>query len=294
MATNVWHMLRDALTEVGELHENVATGGSATTVVDSKLAGSDDDWNNGTVIITRDSAGAAAAPEGEFALVTDYASGTGTITVAASALSAAPASGDNYGVATNYYPMVQVVRAINRGLQMMGDIPQVDLATLTTASNQTEYAASLAWKRHPPFRIDMQGKLSDTNDYKWHKMSDWEYTPATAGNTGLIILPQLVTGRLLRIWFEDAHAAVNDFDDVIYEGFFPEMVLRETVYNLLLWKNGETGGADASVINMLNNAEEKREEVKRETSVWKPPRHSKLMILGNKINRDQFTYPDPP
>ena len=49
--------------ELGQSKGGPATGGSTTTVVDSGLLGSDDDWNGGMVMVVKDGTGAAAAPK---------------------------------------------------------------------------------------------------------------------------------------------------------------------------------------------------------------------------------------
>ncbi len=294
MALTVGDVVRDALTQIGQLNEGVATGGSTSTVVDSGLGGSDDDWNGGTVMITRDAGGAGAAPEGEFAIVTDYTASTGTITCASNSFTQAPAAGDIYGVATSYFPLRQVIRALNLALQSLGDIPQVDTTTLDTATAQTEYTYAVAWKRNPPIRVDIQTKTGDADDNRWVEISKgaWQYVPATAGSTGLLVFQgQLPTSRDLRIWYEDKHAVVNNHDDVIYEGFHPELVLWETIYQLLMWQNGRLSGSDEAIIQQLNNASQKRNEMRNLHKVWRPKRKQGLLILTKYVDRNEFVTP---
>jgi hypothetical protein len=128
-------IVEGTLRKLGALQVNVATGGTTTTIVDSDLGGSDDDFNGGTAIIIRDSAGAGAAPENEFSEVTDYATGTGTLTV--NTLTVAPASGDVYGVSTGKdYPHYQVIASpcniwaiIRRWIQLRWILPVTKQST---------------------------------------------------------------------------------------------------------------------------------------------------------------------
>lgn len=279
MAFTLGDAVRDVLTELGQLSEGVATGGSTSSVVDSGLGGSNDDWNGGTVLISHDAAG--AAPEGQFAIVTDYAADTGTLSCATDSFTVAPAAGDVYGVCTVYYPLRQIIRSINRALMSLGDIPQVDTTTLTTAAGQTEYTASVAWKRRPPFRVDIQTN-SDSDDNAWNTLYDWEYVPATAGTTGKIILKgQPSSGYYLRIWFADRHSAVNTYSDVIYEGLPPELVVWKSLYHALIWQHGRSQGEDAAVAQMLNKAEQMLLRLETLSPVWYPSRKPKLMIVGD-------------
>jgi hypothetical protein len=177
----------------------------------------------------------------------------------------------------------------------LGDYPQIDTTTLDTASNQTEYAAAVNWKRRPPYRIDIQGKTTDANDNKWRKIERgrWEYVPAAPGSTGLIIFNfQPTASRDLRVWFQDKHPEVAVYNSAIYEGFHPELIIWQAVYELLLWKNGQQPGDDR-IVAQLNNAETKRIEMYARHRIWKPKRDSKLLILGRTTETDKFTYPGP-
>lgn len=295
MATTVTNILESSLTKLGQLRVSAATGGSTTTVVDSNLGGTESDFVGGSLIILRDVGGAGSAPEGQFSEITAYSGSSGTFSI--DTLTTGPVAKDIYGHSTgNDYPHYRMLRCINDALQAIGDFPQVDTTTLDTANNKTEYAAAVAWKRQPPYQIDIQGKTTDSNDNKWREINRglWEYVPAAAGTEGLIIFTfQPSSSRDLRIWFKDKHPAVHNYSDVIYEGFHPELVVWETVYQALLWKIGQQPG-DANIIVQLNNAENKRVEMAAIHTPWKPKRKSKLLILSRATVQDQFSYPDPP
>lgn len=295
MATTVSNILQGALRKLGQLQVHAVTGGSTTTVVDSDLGGTLNDFVGGSLIIVRDVGGVGALPESEFSEITSYSSGTGTLT--GGTFTTSPVALDIYGISNGEdYPHYQMLQCINDALQSIGDFPQVDTTTLDTVNNKTEYAAAVAWKRQPPYRIDIQGKTTDDNDNKWREINRglWEYVPAAPKSAGLIIFKfQPSSSRDLRIWFKDKHPAVHLYSDVIYEGFHPELVVWETVYQALVWKLGQQPG-DANIIAQLNNAENKRVEMAAIHTVWKPKRKSKLLVLSRATVQDQFSYPDPP
>jgi hypothetical protein len=294
MAFVVGDAVRDIFTELGQFNESIATGGSTVTIVDSALGGSDDDWNGGTVMVTLDGGTVPlAAPAGQFAPVSDYVATGGTISVAtANAFTTAPAAGDSYAVATSYYPLAQVLRGLNRALMSLGDVPQVDTTSLDTASSKTEYTYALAWKRRPPYRVDIQTSTA-TDDFEWATIENWEYVPATAGTTGLLVLPHLPVSKDIRVWFKDRHATVHDYDDVIYEGFQPELVVWKSLYHVLIWQHGRSQGTDASVVQMLNKAEQQLTKLETLNPVWSPKRRSKLLILRSARDRDSLEDPAP-
>lgn len=292
MGFTVGDAVRDVLTELGQFNESIATGGSTVTVVDSALGGSDDDWNGGTVIVTWDAAG--VAPQGQFAPVSDYTASGGTVSIAtANAFTAAPAAGDKYAVATSYYPLQQILRSINRALMSLGDVPQVDITSLETSASKTEYTYALAWKRRPPYRVDLQTRTT-ANDFQWETTDLWEYIPATAGSTGLLVFRfQPPVTKDVRVWFKDRHAAVNDYDDVIYEGFQPELVVWKSIYHMLIWQQGRSGGTDPSIAQMLNKAEQQLGKLEALNPIWLPKRRPRLMILGSRRDQDNLQDPDP-
>ncbi|GAG03711.1 unnamed protein product, partial [marine sediment metagenome] len=79
-APNLNDILLNLFDELGELKYGVATGGSVTTLADTGILGSDDDWNQGTVFVVEAD---GEAPEGEFAEVTDYTTADGVLTFVA-------------------------------------------------------------------------------------------------------------------------------------------------------------------------------------------------------------------
>ena len=294
--TTLSDILRSSLVKLGNMEVFTATNGSTTTIVDSDLGGTDADKVRGTMMVLANADSAGAAPENEFAEVTGYTASTGTMTGAASSFTVAPAAGDTYGISNGKdYPHQQMIRSVNDALQSLGDIPKVDTTTLDTAANQTEYAYALAWKRQPPYRVDLQMVTTDADDNKWKELNPglWYYVPADAGSTGLLVFNfNPVAERGLRVWYRGPHDAVVDYNDVIYEGFHPELVVWQTVYEALLWKMGQQPG-DENIIAQLNNAENKRIEMTATHTVWKPKNKSRLLILGRADVEDRFTYPGP-
>ena len=289
--TTLSDIMEDVLFELGDFKLNVATGGTTSTIVDSDLGGNDNDWNEGTAIITYDAGGAAAAPESQFAEVTDYVASTGTLTLG-TALTVACAAGDEFMVSSAKFPHREVIKAINRALQSLGDIPKVDTTTLDTASSQTEYACAVAWKRSPPYRIDIQQVTTDANDNQWRIVRDWYYVPADAGSTGLIIFrDQLTPSRDLRVWYRGLHDAVRTYSGTIYEGFHPELVVWESVYHIYRWKVSQ---GDDMYLELMKDANEQRQEMRALHPVWKPKREPKLLIVKpySQLHEDEMTVPN--
>ena len=293
MAYDLQELLVDVYQDLGQLTVSTATGGSTTTIIDTKQIGEhgDDSWKDGAAFLVRDTGG--AAPEGEMAFITDYTDSTGTFTSAASAWSASPASGDTFGFVNNFYPFHSMIEIANRALASLGEIPLVDTTTLDSATNQTEYTYAIAWKRSPPYRVDIQGRTNDANDNQWRRIRDWEYVPATAGSTALIVLPQLPTTRDIRIWYRGIHPVLSAATSTLYEGFSQDLIIAVVTEAALRWQNSRLQGGDDFLLQRWNDAKDVLEDAMAKYKMWKPPPQSKIFVLGDVVERDQFTFPDP-
>jgi hypothetical protein len=294
MSYKLSSLLVDLYAELGQLTVSTVSGTSSTsTIVDDKQANKhgDEDSVSWAAFIIESTDG--AAPDGEMALVTSYTDSTGTFTSAATSWTVAPAAGDVYGFTNDFYPYYDMIRAVNRALKSLGEIPLTDTTTLDTAASQTEYPYALAWKRSPPIRVDLQTRTTDANDNMWRELMDWEYIPATAGSTGLLVLPQLPSARGLRIWYNGVHPNLNTYEDAVYEGFPDQLVLAAAVEKALIWQNSRMMGGDDFLLQRLNDARVDLQIARASYKPWQPVSRPRLLITGNVVEGDRFTYPDP-
>ena len=286
-------LLIDVYAELGQLTVSTATSaGTTSTIVDSKQANQhgDEDSIMWSAFIIEDAGGESAAPEGEMALVTSYTDSTGTFTSPASSWTVAPATGDVFAWANDFYPYYDMIRAANRALKALGEIPLVDTTTLDTASSQTEYAVATTWKRNPPYRVDIETR-EDTNDNQWMQIYDWEYIPATAGSTGLLVLPQLPASKDLRVWYDGVHPILNTYEDAVYEGFPDQLVLAACVEKALVWQNSRLQGGDEFLLQRLNDARQDLAIARASYQPWKPRRRPSMLILGQVTDKNQLATP---
>jgi hypothetical protein len=298
MPLQIWKVLRDALMRTGNLGVDLATGGSTTTIVSGNLDPEnqeDDAYKGGLAIILRDSAGANAAPEGEFSRISGFVADTGTFTV--STLSAAVASGDQFGYTSPQFPLQDMLVLLNNALEDLGDMPLVDTTTLDTIAGDSEYAAAVAWKRARPYRIDIQGRTGDSADNQWEETTDWEWVPAAAGSAGRIIFGHYPLGsRDIRVWYRDVHGTVNAYSDVINERIDPELIVRAMVYQIRNWQVERDDGSDDGLKQKWNKAKADLDEIKLLRPIPKPKRKPKLLIVGRDEHwlKDDRVRPPPP
>jgi hypothetical protein len=173
------------------------------------------------------------APEGEYQRITDYTKGTGTFTV--DAFTASFTANDMVSVVNDLYPIRTMVELANGAMKRLGDIRKVNTTTLDTATNKTEYALEIAAKRGL-YQVDYQGHTGDADDNRWITIFDVDTIPADPGSAGLMILPQLVSGRDIRYWYADAHPRLNTYDDFIDESIIPELASTTLAVVALEWQ----------------------------------------------------------
>lgn len=296
MTLNLGQLLPRAYRELGDLYVSVATSGATTYLIDTRLLQKfpDDSLKDAPVFVIRDAGGASAAPENEFTRGDGFAVGSGTLAFV-TALTTAVASGDTYGIGSEKYPLHVAIQSVNDALRSLGDFTRVDTTTLDTASSQTEYAASLTWKRKPPLRIDIQNRI-DSNDNQWTQIYNWHYTPAAGGSTGLIVFDdQLPVGYDLRVWYMGEHPEVSAYSDYIDETLDPELIMLATAERMLNWRVGQSGGSDAYLIQKLNDIRTRLSNRAVTHRPWKKRRQPRILITrGVSETTDTFTTPAPP
>lgn len=267
--TTLFDVLKNTYLALGNLEITSATGGSTTTVVDTKMVDyGDDDLVNGTIFVIRDADGTGAAPQGEAQRISANSQSTQTITVD-TAFSAAIATGDTIGIAKNVYPLHTLIELVNRALASLGTVQLVD-TSLNTISGQVEYALPLALK-YEIARV----QISHYNYYG--EIDNWGVIPAAAGTTGTLVLPnRQMAGRTLRLWYEAEHPPVALMSDVINETIHSEYITALTVEKALQWQNDRQSGQDAYMLQRLNNAKADADNARRQ---YAPTKFKKTKLL---------------
>lgn len=259
------------LAELGQADIRTATGGSTTTLVDSTLGTAYEDTDSllgGAVYISYDAVGAGAAPQGEYKKITDYDPSTGTLTF--TAMTAAPASGDEYFLSLPSFPIDVVKERVNAGLRMLGQIPLIDKTTLDTVSSQSEYTQAVAWKYAPPLKIEMQTS-NTSGDAKPELLTGWTVEPAAAGSTGIIRFPyHLSAGYDLYITYLGVHPTLNLYTDQVQEYIEPELAVKASALKVAEWYNSRQGGKDAYWIQRVNAAQNEYDRTRKMMEPWRP------------------------
>lgn len=229
------------------------TGGSTTTVVNSVWAGveepvfEDDDpaLIYGTVVVLKDTLG--AAPEGEMGMITDYDSSTNTVTM--DALSAAVAANDRVGIVTPQFPLEDMIELANIALQKLGDLDVPDYVTATAGTLQYSLPTAIQKKptliRYLPSGANLPSRIVD----------GWTVMPDSAGVDLTISLQNPVdAGGQLEIFYRDTHPTLTAFDSQISEVIHPELAVCALLAEAYQWYNNQLGGANQYFLQRENKA----------------------------------------
>ncbi len=275
-APNLLDILLRVHDELGGLKYGIATGGSSTTLVDSGLGGSDDDWNDGTVFVVEAD---GAAPEGEFAEITDYAQSSGTLTFSSSGIngiSSAPAAGDEYALASSKYKPDKMRGVINRALSKL-DIPNVD-ESLTTAANTKEYTCPAA-ARHSLRRVYI-AQTSTANNEGWVEMFNW-YVEGTQ----LIFRKQPPTSKTIKLVYMGPHTRLAAYSDTL-NAYVPfNRIVAEAFFLADVERIRRKGGRSVSMQRKLDDAKKDLMAARKDDPILDPGTPFKPILSGKKGRR---------
>jgi hypothetical protein len=217
MAQLFTNLIQRAMTHMGKLAYNTfaltSTDGSPTVkFVSTQLTGANDAYNNGTLLIVRDAAGASAAPEGEFSNVSDWdlATFTGTI----DALTSGCGTGDTCMLIKKKYSLAVIRNVTNTILAGLGTVVKV-YETLTSNGTTFEFSLPVALKRTDPIDIKYQSSSSDP----WKSLGKDSYwvEPGIPGSVSTLSFRSAPPSGTLQVWYYDYHPVVHAFSDPIAE-----------------------------------------------------------------------------
>lgn len=264
-------ILFDALLQTARaleaLHESVATGGSTTTIVDSRLTAlgwANDDFDQGTALWIRDANGAGGS---QSRVASDFVGSSGTITLE-SAVSTAIESGDNYGVMTKRYPRGLLVGKINEALQELGEI---ESSTDIASTGALEYALSSAFKRIS--RI-IAGDTTTTPQA-------WTRIPAYQHAEGRLLFKTAVpSGHTIRIYYYANHAALYADADAVNADLNVDWLGLAAAVKCARWRLDKPGADQRSQTALLNDLMAREGGIRARRLRWRPNSISNIFSVG--------------
>ena len=261
MTLTLSKVLERAWREMGFSVDIFATGGSATTIIDTNTQyTSDDSLLGGTAIITKTTDG--ASPEGKFARISDFVAGTKTFTI--DTVTDAVGAGDKVLLATPRIKLPQMIQAVNDGLANLGTISLED-NSITLASGTYSYnlPVGLKIKELKDILIPDSGGL-----YRSIKGLVQNF-PSAPASTGTLQFSQIPDEQTIKIIYEGVHAALSAYNDVVSETIQEELAVAAAIDKALTWYVSKRGDSALGTftIQRWNDAKQNLQMQKTEKPV---------------------------
>lgn len=273
-------VMRKAWTNIGHLASIKATGGSATTVVDTNTRyTTDDSLKGGTAIVIATTDG--LTPQGKYGRISAFVASTKTFTI--DTVTDAIGAGDEIGLVKSQISAIQMAQAVNDALAYhIGTISLVD-TSLTTVADQTEYAIPVGLKIKQLTDVLLQTITddADNNQYKSIK-GNTKYFPAAPGSTGLLVIPEYDAGYKIKLVYEGLHPALTAYNSVVSETIQEELIVAATVDKALEWLVSKRGDSALGgfLIQRRNEAIQVVANAKFTSPVYREHKKPKFFVLG--------------
>ena len=254
--------------EMGIMTTGQVTGSPSKTVLtDANLGATADNLING-VLFALDGTNA-----GSYRRISDNAATTITVDT----MTASFSTGDLYGYIKKEFRYQDMAMYTNMALSRIGNIGLKD-TSITTASNQTEYTFPVALKEGDVRGVYFQTYTGDSDDNRWTPVPEVHIEPGTSGSTSLIILPQMTSGRTIKIEYMGRHPAVTSGVSYIDEAIHP--VLAKTALKVVLGNRRAEGaiGSQDGYNQLYNKYMDEFERAKVQYPTWKPDRVGKIFV----------------
>jgi len=251
---------------LGVLRVSTATGGTTSTLLDTKRTEKDDTYNGGTCLLITDAGGESAAPEGEWPAVTDFANTGGVITAT---FTVAPASGDTYGIAAGRYPLDVLKSAINNEI-IKYQQPRYDRTSLDIVSEQSEYTLPTGITGDNLVNV-YEETSTTTTDSKPIKLNFWVQEAATGTqHTVVIDTGKTTAGNNITLEYmaqlSPLYLASDTIDPIVpIERILPSAAAHCEVVRMRTYDSG-----DELDIAMLQFYRDEAREMKRDNPIRRP------------------------
>jgi len=236
--------------DLGFGYQVAATGGSATTIVDTNTRFTvADSWKGGTAFVLSVVARtlpAIAPVVGEYQKLTAFDVSTKTFTTAT--FSQAIAAGDVIGLTSPKIPALEMAQAVNNALKdHVGTISQIDISIPTTASTQsyTLPAGVMIQKL-----LDVL--LSDTDGDDYYSIKG-EVKVEPSVNGGTLIAPEYDAARTIKIIYNGLHPALTAYSSIIHPSVPEAFIKAAAVDKALLWLVNKRGSSVTPAMQQTAN-----------------------------------------
>lgn len=263
--------LFDVVRKIGETlsgtRTGLATGGSTTTVVDTRRSEPDDAFNKGTALII---------PNSQWSVISDWAlsSKTATLYDTLTAISA----GNRYMFILPRYPLDQIIDKVNTVLTRTR-VAAVDTTSLDMTADQTEYTLPTGVTRSN-LRQVWVATNNDTNKNEWMRAANWHVEQN--GTTHTLIfetridrsLDNDLNGYGIKLVSTPYHSQVTDADDTIDDSIHLDRIVYPAL-KMLLYDDFSENRGNKWLANQFNFIADEADRVSAMHPIHLPEWHER-------------------
>lgn len=273
MALILGQLLESVYREIhSDIVDGVATGGSATTIVDSGLSSkpyTENRFKDWVAFLSRSTDG--ASPQSKYGIATAYVKSSGTITIPT--VTDAVQSGDEYALCKPDIPLYTLIKLCNDALNGLF-YAAVD-TSLTTAGDTTRYTLPVATKGIEPYQV----YLRDPTEYTLYEAPAWFVESAAPGSTEtLVFRTQPISSKTIVIDYKSLHPQLTAYSSYVSEKIHPRLALAACVERALHWKMMPK----QRKVDVANWQDAKRqlEEIKTQFKIEMPRKRPQMLRAG--------------
>ena len=258
---NMVHLIGEFLSN--DFVSSTATGGSGTTLVDTKRTERDEMWNGGTLLIRTSSLA------GQMREIKDYDLATKTFTF--DAFGAAVAAGVEYALIGPDYPKAELLRGINQALLRIGGVLRFD-ETTAVVDGQKVYSL--------PVGVSDDVRRIEVDTYDTAPYYTWRHYYWTVMNRQLIFDEgsEPDGDYRIRIYYNDPLSSLVDDADELPADVPQRAWYTGGVYYCLKNRLKNTRQSDSIILALLGEAE--RDWLSAYRNITRMPRDPHLIFWG--------------
>ena len=244
--TTLADVMLDVAEILGGVRVGTATGGSATTLIDTSRTEMADYWRDGTLFLL------SGTYSGVASRISAYSDNTITVPTT---VGGAIVAGVRYAAAPPKYTFDQMQIAIQRAIDEIGDAVTYDAALVVLAST---HIYTLPTGVSGVIRVEVatsaDSPYSYAPSYYWEENNGYLYfdtkkAPSTAG-------------LKIRLWYRTPHADLAAYSTVVSPNVNMEWLKWMAVVNVYRDTISQTGHDDAVIVELLNQAMAKERELR--------------------------------
>lgn len=216
-----------------DIVDGVATGGTATTIIDSALSTqsfTENRFKNWIAIITRSTDG--ASPQNKYGIATAYVKSTGTITIPT--VTATVDSGDRYALCKPDIPLYTMESLCNDALRSLGKISVWDTSMTTGTTATKRYTMPLAAKGQRIRELYLRGT---TSTFLTYDVPNYYVENSAGGTQGTLVFEGYpLASQTIVFNYLGYHPAMTTYASYINETIHDELALATCVERVYNWR----------------------------------------------------------